>query len=152
VGAAGRDVKDPPDPAAARADLVDLAVVGLQHVQLPAGREHAVEGPVGLEVVVGGRGRRVVGQEAAEVGDHRPAAVAVEPPDPRRGVLEAAGAATAGDQREDGAAADHDVGRTEHVAEAVTGRRQAAGHGRPVAAPADPGDPGGQGAVVGLEG
>jgi hypothetical protein len=95
-------------------------VVGLEDDQPAAGPDHAVDGPVGLEVVVGWGGGGVGGQEPAEVGHHRPAAVAVQPPDARRAALEAAGAATPGDQGVDRPAADLDVGGAEDVAEAVT--------------------------------
>ena len=49
VPLARRDVDHPADPAGLR-DPVELAVVGVHWVQGPADGDHAVPGPVGLEV------------------------------------------------------------------------------------------------------
>src|SRR5262252_8169489 len=79
-----RDVNYPRYRAGGR-DLVQLAVVRLDGIQIPADSDHAVPRSVRLEVAgdrVGWIGDRVRLLERAQVRDHRPAAVRIYADDP----------------------------------------------------------------------
>ena len=77
----GRDVDHPADRAVRR-HPVELAVVGVHRIQGSVDRDHAVPGPVGLEVLLVGVGDRIRLDERAEIGDERPRPVAVDLEDP----------------------------------------------------------------------
>jgi hypothetical protein len=64
----GRDVDHPADRTVRR-DPVELAVVGVHRVEGSVDRDHAVPGPVGLEVLHGRVGDGIRLDERAEVGD-----------------------------------------------------------------------------------
>src|SRR5262249_61653570 len=79
-----RDINYPRYLAGGR-DLVELAVVRLDGIQIPADGDHAVPGSVRLEVArdrIGWMGDRVRLLEGAQVRGHCPAAVGAYPDTP----------------------------------------------------------------------
>ena len=107
-----RDVNDPRYLAGGR-DLVELAVVRLHGIQIPADGYHAVPRSVRLEVAgdrIGWIGNWVRLLERAQVRDHRPAPVRIHADDPVGNAGHAVRAAGTGEDRVEGIANERDVG------------------------------------------
>src|SRR5262249_42723863 len=106
-----RDINYPRYLAGGR-DLVELAVVRLDGIQIPADGDHAVPGSVRLEVArdrIGWMGDRVRLLEGAQVRDHCPAAVGVYPDNPVGNTRHTVRATGAGEDRVERIADERDI-------------------------------------------